>query len=203
MEGKDARERFDRALDEMQLAMCETRFALWDMRTTDGQSPCLETRISQYGQSISATAGIRFSFDRCGRPAHLAPDVERQLFQMAREALLNSIRHSEASDVGVVLEFQADLLRLTVKDNGRGFDAGNVKSGGHWGLLGMYERAAGLGGSCTVSSSPGRGTTVTMELPKVRRKPRSPKDSMTYDQAGTEFKKPNAGTNSDSSSLRR
>ncbi len=200
----EARQRFDRALDEMQLAMSETRCALWEMRATDRQASGLATRLSRYGESISEVVGSRFGLDLVGVPAILNPDVDRELFHIAREAILNATKHSGAPEVGVTVEFQADLLRLTVTDNGCGFDVASEASSGHWGLIGMRERAAALGGSCSISSTPGAGTTVVTELPQVGRKRRGLRKALTAkDRGKVESEQTHGHTNTDSNPVRR
>jgi signal transduction histidine kinase len=204
VENQDARQKFDRALDEMQLAMSETRYALWDMRATDEQASSLATRISQYGQSVAQAIGVDFDLELRGEPFALDAEFERQIFHIFREAILNATKHSGASGIRVTVEFQKNLFRLTVADNGRGFYAANMMTDGHWGLLGMQERAAALGGFCSVSSTPGQGTTVVTELPQLRRlRRRRLKTPMAKDLKDEDFEQFHGNTNSDSNPLRR
>lgn len=95
----------------------------------------------------------------------IAPEAHRALFRIAIEALTNAHKHSRASTVTVTLESQADHVVLEVTDNGIGTSSARSRPG-HLGLQAMRERAAALGGSCTVTAGPGqRGTTVRAVIP--------------------------------------
>lgn len=109
-----------------------------------------------------------------GDPVPLAADVAGALLRSARGALANAVEHSGADRVAVTLTFLPDEVRLDVRDDGRGFDAGRVadasstqqgRSGRGRGLQGIVDRAVGLGGRASVESAPGDGTTVSVELP--------------------------------------
>ena len=93
--------------------------------------------------------------------------VEENLLRIGQEALTNVIKHAAATLVKIELEFGPETVVLQVKDNGRGFMrekcAGSNE--GHFGLLGMSERAKRLNGTVKVTSSVGGGTTVRVEIP--------------------------------------
>jgi signal transduction histidine kinase len=99
----------------------------------------------------------------------LVPDVELVLFRIVQEALNNVRRHSHASQVITVVEFGEDRVRITVEDNGQGFElpsrTGDLVAIGKLGLAGMHERAQLLGGTLTLQSSLDEGTTVTVDVP--------------------------------------
>jgi two-component system sensor histidine kinase DegS len=113
--------------------------------------------------------GIDASVMVTGVPRRLGPEEELVLFRIAQEALVNTRRHSGATRVEVRMDFTSDRVRLAVSDNGCGF---SVPGGIDWfvsqqklGLIGMSERARTLGGSLDIHSEPGRGATVTVEIP--------------------------------------
>jgi PAS domain S-box-containing protein len=87
------------------------------------------------------------------------------LYRMVQEALTNIARHAEASEVGVEVREDGGELRLTVSDNGVGFDAASMFREGSHGLLGIRERALMLGGELEVGNAPGGGGRVTVRLP--------------------------------------
>jgi signal transduction histidine kinase len=96
-------------------------------------------------------------------------NVETNLYRIVQEALNNVLKHSEATNVNVVLQLRAKDLVLTIEDNGKGFDpeAGSSpdrKFGGQ-GLIGMRERAEWIGGSVEIESKPGNGTTLWIRTP--------------------------------------
>ncbi len=100
---------------------------------------------------------------------HITPDMEVALYRTCQESLNNVIKYSEASEVSVVLEAQADKVVLRVQDNGVGFDTGRLAVAARGfegvGLLGMRERVAALNGEFEILTAPGKGTTITIVLP--------------------------------------
>jgi signal transduction histidine kinase len=94
-----------------------------------------------------------------------APELEREVFRIAQEALQNALRHAEAAQLRLRLAATDGLLELTVSDDGVGFDpAAPAIRSRRLGLTSMEERAHGLGGTLTIDSKPGRGTTVRLEV---------------------------------------
>ncbi|MFK0287518.1 sensor histidine kinase [Streptomyces sp. NPDC090499] len=97
-----------------------------------------------------------------GRPgAPTGTDIA--LLRTAQEALANIGKHTDATTVRIELRHARDLMTLAVTDDGQGFDPATVRGG--YGLSGIRARATGLGGTCTVLSAPGQGTTVRVEVP--------------------------------------
>jgi signal transduction histidine kinase len=105
------------------------------------------------------------------------PDLEFALFRVAQEALSNCVKHAGASQVIVTLWREADALRLTVADDGRGFpaDLGDNALGRHLGILGMRERLGPWGGHVAVEPGATGGTVVTAEIPIEKRKTKNEK----------------------------
>ena len=100
----------------------------------------------------------------------LAPELETVIYRVASEALVNARKHAQAARVDLLVEASdAEMLHLVIVDDGRGFDVDAVTErtarGERFGLLGMEERVAGLGGTCRVTSRPGSGTRVEAFLP--------------------------------------
>jgi signal transduction histidine kinase len=93
------------------------------------------------------------------------PELEREVFRIAQEALENALRHADAERLRLRLAAADGRLELTVSDDGVGFDptAPSVRSR-RLGLTSMEERAQALGGTLTIESEPGRGTTVRLEV---------------------------------------
>jgi signal transduction histidine kinase len=103
-----------------------------------------------------------------GSPRRLPRSVGDAAFRIGREALVNAVRHAEASRIEIHLDFGADLLLLEVRDDGRGvspIEAEVASKRGHFGLSGIRNRALSLGGRCDVWPRPGGGTIVALELP--------------------------------------
>jgi signal transduction histidine kinase len=113
--------------------------------------------------------GLDAEFETTGEERRLGPEVEMAAYRIAQEGLGNVTRHAAATSVRVALEFIAEGLALTVEDNGAGFQPPEMPSDlaveGHFGLLGMYERATRLGGHFSVDSTVGTGTRIIAFLP--------------------------------------
>ena len=99
-----------------------------------------------------------------GFPHELPDDVE--LLRVLQEALVNARRHSGARRVEVILSKRQHVVLVEVVDDGRGFEPASVREG--VGISGMRERASALGGRLKIESSPGRGTSVKVEVPLSR-----------------------------------
>jgi signal transduction histidine kinase len=95
--------------------------------------------------------------------------VELVMFRIAQEALSNVRRHSRANNAEVMVEFDDKKVRMTIRDNGKGFTlpekVGDLLKKGRLGLAGMQERIQLLNGSLKIESQPGKGTTVVIEAP--------------------------------------
>lgn len=139
----------------------ETRRSVAGLRS--GNSG-LAAAIEQAARQATETKDIKLKLKLENKPAGLAADVEYNLVRIAQEAVTNSVKHSGARTVEVNLDYPARGLRLQVKDDGSGFGDGNGKSG-HYGLIGMKERASHIGAKLDLASAPGRGTTVSVLLP--------------------------------------
>jgi two-component system, NarL family, sensor histidine kinase UhpB len=114
-------------------------------------------RISEYG-------GIPITRALPGRLPEHSPEVDLVVYRVAQEALWNVIRHAEASSVQVALSVVNDRLLLSIRDDGRGLDAGADQTARN-GLRGMRERAMLVGGTSAIASQPGEGTEVKLEVP--------------------------------------
>jgi signal transduction histidine kinase len=93
--------------------------------------------------------------------------MEQHLLRIAQEAVTNVLKHAGASRIAVELRTEPQRLDLRIVDNGRGFDQEGAFSsrGGHFGLIGMRERAERLGGKLRLSSHPGAGTELEVSVP--------------------------------------
>lgn len=113
--------------------------------------------------------GTKLELFVTGEVHPLTSEEELTLFRIAQEALNNVCRHARASRAWVTLEFRPGALRMTIQDDGCGFDAPErveeYLTTGRLGLVGMHERARLLGGTLLIRSAPGSGTTITVDVP--------------------------------------
>jgi len=130
-----------------------------------GLLPALEWLASQ----VTEYSGIATKVSVVGKQRRLAEEVELVLFRIIQEALRNVWRHSQANEAGIKVEFEQSKVKITVSDNGKGFNLPEKIEGltrhGKLGLTGMYERAQLIGGRLTLQSNPGSGTSVSIEMP--------------------------------------
>jgi signal transduction histidine kinase len=108
------------------------------------------------------TGGLESRFSIFGAYRPLPPDTEREILRVAQEAIHNVKRHAGAKSLNVQLEYRPGEIAVEVRDDGKGFAADASPSPGHFGLTGMRERAATIGGTLEVTSQPGDGTTVRL-----------------------------------------
>ena len=126
-----------------------------------GLTPALEMLT----RDTAANFGANMAWELAGEPRRLPPETELTLYRMAQEALNNALRHAEAGQITMRLRFEPKRVVLEVADDGRGFVPPNSLADmaplGHFGLLGLNERAQLIGADLRLRSAPGQGTTVT------------------------------------------
>jgi PAS domain S-box-containing protein len=119
--------------------------------------------------NLEKTDGTLAEFTLVGEEKRLTNEIELSLFRIVQEALNNVSKHAQATEVHVTTEYTPKAIKITVSDNGNGFELqgsmDNLPRIGQFGLMGMQERAWLLGGSIEVSSKPGEGTTLRVEVP--------------------------------------
>ena len=140
-----------------------------ELRPTALDDLGLRAALANYAEVWSERSGVEVDYHTTGLDGgRLPPQVETALYRVVQESLTNVIKHARARRVSVVLLRSADYASAVVEDDGCGFDPDsgpNTILGNRLGLLGMQERTTLLGGSLTVESVPGRGTTVIARVP--------------------------------------
>jgi PAS domain S-box-containing protein len=126
----------------------------------------LVAALQQYVDAFQRQTGLPVEFVTVNNEeCRLSGDVETTLYRIAQEALTNVARHSQASHVGVVLEWRRESAWLIVEDDGVGFDVNEAAERDRLGLVGIRERAETVGGEVKIVSAPGAGTTVSVRVP--------------------------------------
>ncbi|MCS7038056.1 MAG: sensor histidine kinase [Anaerolineae bacterium] len=152
-------------------ALGELRQIIADLRPSHLDDLGLAPALEWYAQKYQERHGIQTRVIVGGDNLRLPADYEIVLFRITQEALTNIAKHAAATKATVSLVRTADSVELTITDNGRGFDPsallppGHGESMGGWGLVGMRERAALLGGRVEVVSQPGQGTEIRVRIP--------------------------------------
>jgi two-component system, NarL family, sensor histidine kinase YdfH len=148
----------EQSLASARSTLSESRAAIDDLRAvlpTD-ISEAMQERVERFTQATSIPCELEISLQEQG----LAMDVKEHLLRVLSEGLTNVARHAQATQVIVKLFEQSNEIHLEVRDNGKGFPVESQTNTGHYGLLGMRERARLLDGALTVESSINNGTNV-------------------------------------------
>lgn len=143
-----------------------------------GLIPALHT----FMKSFKEQTGIQVSLSAFAAVEQINGDKRTVLYRVAQEALTNVARHSQASHAEVKIQKLNDVVCMKIKDNGKGFQEERVlraKRGKRLGLLGMRERLDMVGGKFSVTSAPGKGTTVLAQIPLIDRAPGGGRRSRT------------------------
>ena len=167
---KDARmdERLKKAHSLAVQTSIEVTKLINDLRPTLLDSLGLAPAIQRYVETWLQPEGISATVKTRGHE-RLPSEVEVALFRITQEAVNNIMRHAEAKNVDIDLQCDGEKCVLRIKDDGKGFDVQEItkveNTGRGVGLFGMKERVTLVGGSCSVQSQPGQGTTITSEVP--------------------------------------
>jgi signal transduction histidine kinase/ligand-binding sensor domain-containing protein len=156
------------ALDRADDVVIEGRDRVKDLRSATGSDLALPQAIAALGAELAEEQSIDFRSTVEGTPRDLHPIVGEEAMFIAREALTNAFRHAAAKQIEAEISYAEAELQIRIRDDGRGIDTDVLREGGkdgHWGLLGMRERARKIRGTLTVWSKPGAGTEVDLRLP--------------------------------------
>lgn len=163
-----ARPALEKALDRADDVLIEGRDRVKYIRSSPSGDLDLPQAIAATGEELAAEQPARFRSTVEGAPRTLHPIVREEAMFIAREALTNAFRHSGARQIEAEVSYGHSELRVRIRDDGRGIDVDVVREGGregHWGLLGMRERAKKIHATLTVWSRPGAGTEIDVHLP--------------------------------------
>jgi signal transduction histidine kinase len=151
----------------MRQSQLDVRQSVWGLRSRASEQFNLANAMLINSQQIAGGAGIQVQVDTMGEARPLSEVVEENLMRISQEATTNAVKHSGASQVKTELHFLPRQVILQIKDNGRGFNPDHCAGPeeGHFGLLGISERAERLGGQVQITSSPGNGTLIRVEIP--------------------------------------
>jgi signal transduction histidine kinase/ligand-binding sensor domain-containing protein len=169
-----SKQKLDRALDGADQSLREARQMLLDMRLPVLDDRTLPEALAEVGEHAVEDLPTSFQLKTKGLVVPLPYAAQAAMFLIGREAILNAVNHAGALRIAVHLHYADKQVRLTVEDDGSGFDpaAGSAKEG-HFGLRSMGERAKQVAADFRVDTAPGKGTTVVVTLARKPPRPTS------------------------------
>ena len=157
-----------RALDQIGTSITALQSLITELRPASldelGVQPALEALLRRASARFGLSIDANFDLDRRG--TRLEGEVESTVYRLVQEAINNVVKHADAESVYVEVVEDEGRVRVTVRDDGDGFDTGKGSTG--FGLIGMRERVELVDGRLFIESTPGRGTVVRAELPATR-----------------------------------
>jgi signal transduction histidine kinase/ligand-binding sensor domain-containing protein len=174
------RQTLEEIIHDAGTCLSDARRSVGGLRAERGNGPDeptgLAAAVAQAARQLTETRDVRLSLQVSPTPEKLPADVEYNVLRIAQEAITNAVRHSGARTIEVALDSTPEQLRLTVRDDGAGFSVNghDLQQPGHYGLIGMRERATQIQGKLQVESAIGQGTTVKLELDVARKKNADP-----------------------------
>jgi signal transduction histidine kinase/streptogramin lyase len=157
--------------DKMRRMLIDGRDTISALRQSQDHQADFIAAVLVVGNEGAAQSETRFSLRLLGEPRELFRDACEEALAITREAVLNAFRHAEAEAIWVTVDYAQQALNVSICDNGIGVSERRIEDRqkeGHWGIAGMRERAAKLGGQLMVTSSPGKGTAVDLKIPRRR-----------------------------------
>jgi signal transduction histidine kinase len=194
----EALKKLQSAIDHAAKAITECRDIVQGLRSSRVESSDLTLALKYLGEELATGQtngdGAKFFVEVEGSPRDLHPIIQDEVHRIAGEALCNAFRHAQARRIAVTVGYDERQLRLCVRDNGMGIDpaipAGHGRAG-HWGLVGMGERAELIGGRLEVWSQLRSGTEVGLTIPASTAYKTSPVRQPSQLFAKTQFAKTN------------
>jgi signal transduction histidine kinase len=166
-----ARQHLNLARKMARHSLTEARRSMMDLRTSELEERDLPSALAASARQWAAGSPVEVKVGISCLPRQFPEDLEQNLLRIAQEAVANAVKHARARTIWVELRADGRFLNLRVKDDGQGFEPSGTFSviGGHFGILGMRERAERLGGEFALASCPGSGTQVEVKVPLASR----------------------------------
>lgn len=151
------------AMDRARTTLADARRVIDDLRASDQAPIDLATAIQTEADRFSAATGLPCEVE-VTLPVDVPAVIGDNVLRMISEALTNIARHAKATRVQLHLRSSGQTIELMIRDDGCGFDPKVIGQPGHYGLIGLQERARALGGTLSIDSQSGRGTTLKVAL---------------------------------------
>jgi signal transduction histidine kinase/ligand-binding sensor domain-containing protein len=166
--GDPARAALDATLERADEVIAEGRNRVLDLRVPAETLDELPEALAAAGNDLARGRELTFRTVVEGTVRALVPIVHDEIYRIGREALVNAFAHANASTIEVQIIYVGADLRLRIRDDGRGIARGTLEEGalpGHWGLVGMRERAQKIGAQLDIWSGHGAGTEIELRIP--------------------------------------
>ncbi len=169
MQDEANRERLATMQQMAEQTVADLRRLTRDLRPIYLEDLGLIPALEMLRRDMSQATGLPIAFEKDGKERRLSPNVELVLYRIAQEGLSNVIRHAQAHQAIVSLQFSEEEVALAVKDDGVGFivpeSPAEMAPAGHFGLLGVQERAESIGARLQITSGPNQGTRLQVFFP--------------------------------------
>jgi ligand-binding sensor domain-containing protein/signal transduction histidine kinase len=170
----EAVQRLDVALDRAEQAIVESRNAIHDLRSSTLSESDLEQALTALGKELGPVDGnagkdaevLKVVVEGTARP--IRPVLRDDVYRIVREALRNAFRHANAEHIEAEVVYEENLFRVRIRDDGKGINPNILEHegpSGHWGLVGMRERAKRIGGQLEVWTEHNAGTEIELTVP--------------------------------------
>jgi len=167
----EAVQRLDVALDRAEQAIVEGRNAIHDLRSTTLSESDLEQALTALGKELGSMDGkhaevLRVVVEGTAKP--IRPVLRDDVYRIVREALRNAFRHANAQHIEAEIVYEEKVFRVRIRDDGKGINLNILEHegpSGHWGLVGMRERAKRIGGQLEVWTEHSAGTEIELIVP--------------------------------------
>jgi PAS domain S-box-containing protein len=160
---ESAERRLQMLKDTAQESMAEMRLLIYELHPSILEEAGLVAALKQRLETVELRSGVEVDL-QIEDEQRLPIAVEYELFKISLEGLNNVLKHAKAKEVLVQVSFEHNRCRLTIKDDGMGFDHGNIGRYGGDGLANIKDRVEQIGGELTVITEPGKGTTLEVEV---------------------------------------
>lgn len=158
-----------KATRDARATLADVRQYMGALRHSTSGGLGLPTTVARLIDDLRRQSGLSVDMQEVGSERELTPDLQRAVIRIVGEALRNVAQHAKAQTATVTLSYGTDSVTVTIADDGAGFDAPTVtesaESNGHFGLVGMRERAEAVGGTVTIQSAEGTGAMITATIP--------------------------------------
>lgn len=165
----------NRARELARTGITAARRSVWALRQDSSDYSEFLHLLTHLTEQMALGTSVHTQVQIQGTPYPLPSEVGLNLLRIAQEAITNALRHADAERLELQLNYNSNCVQLSIQDNGRGFDLQILMRG--LGLMGMQQRADLIGAQLDISSVPGAGTTITMEMPIFRKNEAEPRDN--------------------------